>query len=489
VAAMRRRAGSRAIASGLLVSAALAGCSVSVPRHGLASINGASPGTGLAGQQGSDQGAQGGAGSGSQLAGGTSSGNPFAAGGGGLTTGSGTNSTSGTAASGATTSNSGANTSRGTTSGGTNANGKATAPGVTAKTITVSFLGGYGNSCVYANFWQGYYKDGWMTWVHDVNARGGIFGRTVVSRQVDDGCSQQGGQTACRQVIGNGSFMAVSELGATGADTAEANCLNQAHIPLFFGQPSAVDPSWSWVYVHLAPAPYSSPFVGFIQHIIHDGGGRIGIMYGSDRFNTAKRDGFLAAARAAGLNIVDQESYAPNNSNFTSQNARMSANHVSTVVFFGGIEYISANQEAQSIGWHPNWVGTDWASDEGVGICSSCYQGHKDYRWWTTTDSKAYQQFKALDDKYDPGNSSTTTTSSYYGLGVFTEKVLRDLGPSPTRAAVGPAIESITNYNNGIIGMSFRPGRHFSTPLLFPVTCCTNNSWTLMSPPGPKYSF
>jgi hypothetical protein len=67
---------------------------------------------------------------------------------------------------------------------------------------------------------------------------------------------------------------------------------------------------------------------------------------------------------------------------------------------------------------------------------------------------------------------------SYYGLGLLLGQVIRNMGANPSRSAVGPAIEAIVGYNNGILATSFGKGVHLGTVSPWPVVCCSSdNTW------------
>src|SRR5437868_6888664 len=71
------------------------------------------------------------------------------------------------------------------------------------------------------------YDRGFGTWVDDTNAHGGINGRRIVAKKVDNKDTAEGGVAACKEIQNNGSYLAVSIVGFGGADVSAADCLDQ----------------------------------------------------------------------------------------------------------------------------------------------------------------------------------------------------------------------------------------------------------------------
>src|SRR5437588_801787 len=115
-----------------------------------------------------------------------------------------------------------------TTAGGAATAPTAAGPGVTKDTITISALAGFSGN--YGAILTKIYDNGFGTWIDDVNAKGGINGRKVISKKVDNKDTVEGGVAACKEVQNNGSYLAVSIVGFGGADTAAVDCLDHAGI-------------------------------------------------------------------------------------------------------------------------------------------------------------------------------------------------------------------------------------------------------------------
>jgi len=58
------------------------------------------------------------------------------------------------------------------------------------------------------------------TWVDDVNAHGGINGRKVIAKKIDNKDTVEGGVAACKTIKTNGSYLAVSIVGSAAPTSA-----------------------------------------------------------------------------------------------------------------------------------------------------------------------------------------------------------------------------------------------------------------------------
>src|SRR5213078_3559015 len=99
----------------------------------------------------------------------------------------------------------------GSTSGGTattvagqSSSAAGTTVGVTKDTITISAMAGFSGN--YGAILTTIYDRGFGTWVDDVNAHGGIYGRKVVAKKVDNQDTVEGGVSACKTIQNNGSY-------------------------------------------------------------------------------------------------------------------------------------------------------------------------------------------------------------------------------------------------------------------------------------------
>jgi ABC-type branched-subunit amino acid transport system substrate-binding protein len=179
-----------------------------------------------------------------------------------------------------------------------------------------------------------------------------------------------------------------------------------------------------------------------------------------------------------GIKLARQEAVVTNQSSFVAELSRIRDAGAKTVVILAGInEVIGILRDARALRYEPNWTGTYWAVDETT--TPALMDGIKVIRNYATTNSPVYPAYVAKAKQYGRGDVTTSTSMALYGMGLFTGQVLQNAGPNLTRASLGPAIESIVNYNNQInMTLSFGKGVRVAEVGMWPAICCNaDNTW------------
>lgn len=346
--------------------------------------------------------------------------------------------------------------------------------GITATSVTISVLAGY--SGTYGPIFTKIVDNGLGTWVDDVNANGGIGGRKVRLKKVDNKDTAEGGIAACKEVKGNGSFFAISVAGLGGADAASAGCLDAAGITTLATELSAFDPHWNHVFSATGGPRQTVPLASFMKNVIADRAGKIGILYVKDGVFIPATRALAQEVKRIGLSLVGQEAVSPNQGSFVAELSRLRDRGATTVAIIAGVEGIGVLRDAKAIGYAPNFTGTLGFPDDGFTSASpELYAGVRAIRDYASTNSPAYKPFAAKAKKYGHDDLVNATVMALYGVGLLTERVLVNAGPHPGRGDLTGAIESIQNYNNQILALSFGPGRHEATVRMWPLKCCNGD--------------
>jgi len=451
---------------------ALVACSVSTPRHGFTAA-----GRGGTGLQAGAPGAGGGAGPGSDAAGpgvgggagagtvgaataGGAGGAPGAAA--GVRTGSGGSGRTGGPAAGAGASPSG---------------GGAPAVGVTKDAITISAIAGFSGN--YGAILTEIYDNGFGTWLDDVNAHGGIYGRKVVAKKVDNHDTVEGGVSACKEIQGNGSYLAVSIVGFGGADVSAADCLDRAGITTLGLNLSAFSPGWRHVFSAGDATKQTRPLASYIRNVIGDHG-KIAVFHTDDPLNTAARGGLVAEMQRLGMNLVHEETVAPNQGSFVAELSRTRDSGATTVALVVNTnEVLGILRDAKTIAYQPNWTGTYWDIDENTAAARTLFEGIRALRNYSSTNSPAFATYASKAKATGHGNVVNSTNMALYGIGLLTGQVLQNAGPNPTADGLPGAIEKVVNYNNQVtMALSFGPGVRVADVGMWPIQCCNpDNTW------------
>ena len=357
--------------------------------------------------------------------------------------------------------------------------------GVTKDSITISVMVGFTGQ--FGPIFTKLYENGFMVWVDDVNANGGIHGRKIIAKKADNKDTSEGGVAACKDIIANGSFLAVNILGFAGADTSAADCLDRAGIVDIGFNLSSYSPEWKNVYSAGDPSRQARPLPSFIKNVIKSTE-PVGIIYVNDPQYRAMRDPVVEELANERMKLVRQEAIVTNQSSFVAELSRLRDAGAKTVVLLvGSTDVHGILRDARALRYEPNWTGTYWAVDETS--APALMQGIQVLRNYATTNAPAFAPYVAKAKKYGRGDVTTSTSMALYGIGLFVGQVLENAGPNPTREGIAGAIESIVNYNNQInMTLSFGKGVRVAEVGMWPAVCC-NPDGTWRGTGEPKQRF
>ena len=335
--------------------------------------------------------------------------------------------------------------------------------GVTNKQITISIIGGF-TSPLGALTEQTY--NGALTWQAEVNDHGGINGRKVVLKKVDNHGTPDGAVAACKEVRSNGSFGAV-----TIEEYGEADCLDAAGIPVIDSNLPAVNPEW-----HSARAILELNDMGRVQaNYLHKTASKkkIGVIQSDDLLVSGQETAFSTQAKKLGLEIVGSEKVRESQSSFVPELQRLRDDGAQTVVMIATIGVLGILRDAKAIGYNAQFTGSGWCVDQLAAVAPDLFQGLSCLSTIATTDSPAYVAYKKASDKYGLKFANTTSAAFYADLKLFGE-VARKAGQDLTRDAMISSFSDVQNYKTGIYGpVSWGPGVVLvGTHSLFPVKCC-----------------
>ena len=347
--------------------------------------------------------------------------------------------------------------------------------GVTDKTITISAMGGFTGQ--YGPIVDNIYETGFAVWVKDVNDHGGINGRQIISKKVDTKDTVEGGVAACKQIQTNGSYLALSIVGFGGADVASTDCLDKAGITTLAFNLSSFNNKWQHTYSAGDPFKVGIPLASFIQHVI-GAKDKIGVIYiQNDPVNRAARAGLLSGMKEIGMSPIHEEPISSGQGSFVAELNRMRASGATTVALLvNGNEASGVLRDAKAIQYAPTWTGLYWTADDNSQSGAPLMQGIKAVRHWASVDSPAYKAYLAKTQEQGKHGVINSSTLALYGMGLITGKVLQNAGTTPTAASIGPAIESIVNYDDGIWHLSFGKGVKVADIAVWPMECCNSDT-------------
>jgi hypothetical protein len=259
---------------------------------------------------------------------------------------------------------------------------------------------------------------------------------------------------------------------------SSVDCLDKAGITTLGMNMSGWRNEWRHVYSAGDAGKQGTPMASFIRNVIGDANGKIGVIHVEDPVNNAVRAAVVAELKRLGMNVFHEETVQANQGSYIAELQRM-AGATTVALAVNGNEVLGILRDANAMNFKPNWTGSFWPTDEDAASRYTLYAGIKAIRNYSSTNAPAFEDYKVKATAAGHNDLQTSTTMALYGMGLAVGKALANAGPSPTREALGPGIEAITNYNNGItMTLSFGPGVRVADVGMWPLQCCNgDNTW------------
>jgi ABC-type branched-subunit amino acid transport system substrate-binding protein len=242
-------------------------------------------------------------------------------------------------------------------------------PGVTSSTITIGSSGPLtGEAAAAAGVLKG--ADGYFKYV---NARGGVNGRKIVFKYLDDGYDPARTVENVRELIQQDGVFALFSVVGTNGNLAIRDFANAAGVPQVFSAAGATTfgrdyAKYPWTIGYLPP--YAEEGEIYAKHILATSAktAKIAVLYQSDDYGKDLLAGFR---RGLGANarklIVQTVGYDPTTSDVQSQVAQLKASGANTFcVFAFGKFAIQAFVYANKLGWKPQIYVNDVASASSI---------------------------------------------------------------------------------------------------------------------------
>ncbi len=351
-----------------------------------------------------------------------------------------------------------------------------TVEGVSEDSIKVSVVAGF--SGLFGEVIQGIYVSGMETWAEEVNANGGIHGRTVELVQVDHKETPDGGVAACQEVLSNGSFTAVLVQG-TEAQAAAADCLDDAGFTnmVWTAADSFVE-SWTSSYTIFPSEEQQGVLLAqFLAAESPDA--VVGVIELTIPVYTRIGDAFVAEAQAQGLEVVDTLAVEFGQASFTPQVLRLQEAGATTVAMFVTNEAIQIATDAGQLGYTPAYTGALFEFDFVTQAAPGLLDGAAGLRLNATIDTPEYAAFQALAQKHGRSGALDGEAFLYFGYGLLLEAVLDAAGDTPTPDSLVAAIESLDGFETGVLPpITWGSGDLVGSTSMFPTVCCSpDNTW------------
>jgi branched-chain amino acid transport system substrate-binding protein len=376
------------------------------------------------------------------------------------------------ACSSSSTSSSGA----GSGSSSSNAALTASAPGITATTITIGShqpltgpaAPGYSEIAPAANAYFSY-----------VNAHGGVYGRKIVYKYLDDAYNPTTTASVVHQLVLQDNVYALFNGLGTPTHLAVVSFLNAQKVPDVFvasgcecwNDPSKYPETFGWQLDYVREGKILGQYVK--QHFA---GKKVAYFYQDDEFGMDGVKGLDYEIPSS--MVVSRQTYVPTNVNIAPQAAALRASGAQVVVAFSIPAFTALLKlDSLKLGFSPTLVVSDVGSDPitlGGLVTSFAKQGGAtvngnqlingiitdEYLPALSTSDSWYVLFKKIHDQYEP--KAPLDGNFFYGMAVaytFVQAMLK-AGRNPTRADLVSAIQAGMPQGPAVAPYSYSSNDH-----------------------------
>jgi branched-chain amino acid transport system substrate-binding protein len=336
----------------------------------------------------------------------------------------------------------------------------AATPGVTSTTITI---GGTipisGPAAAYGSVGRG--ADAYFRYV---NSRGGVFGRRIVYKFLDDEFEVSKTILLTRQLVEQDNVLAIFNSVGTEHALAIRSYLNDRKVPhLFIG--SGVSKlaterrkyPWSMGYL----PSFAGEGVIYGRHVAATRReARVAVLYENSDFGKDMLDGLRRGLGRKGK-VVATQSYEITDNDISSQMARLKSSRADTLMLFATPQFaVFGYVGAFRLGWHPRVYVTSVSISPDImkiarfatnqkhvdGSISIAFVKDPTSKLWAK--DKTVRLYKSILKRLLP-NAKAEDVFNYYGMAVAYTMVdtLRKAGRNPTRASVLRAATHLKEAN------------------------------------------
>jgi len=335
-------------------------------------------------------------------------------------------------------------------------------PGITGKTI---LLGGTsplsGPASAYASVARG--ADAYFEYV---NARGGVNGRTIVYKVVDDAYNPAQTVQATRQLVEQDKVFAVFNSLGTEHNVATRDYLNQLRVPQLFVASGATtfgrDHKRYPYTIGFQPSYQAEGWIYGTYLARTKPGAKIGVLFQNDDYGKDLLAGLRSGIARSKVKIVAAEGYEAAATDVQSQIAKLKAAGANTLALFATPKFaIQGYVFANRLGWHPLAIVNAVSSASNImtiasegntnrtvenSVSIAFLKDPTDARWRADAAMKLYRSVLA---GYARG-ANAKDVYHVYGMAVAHEtvRVLKATGKNPTRAALAAQMRKLSDASN-----------------------------------------
>jgi branched-chain amino acid transport system substrate-binding protein len=335
-------------------------------------------------------------------------------------------------------------------------------PGITAKAI---LLGGTsplsGPASAYASVARG--ADAYFKYV---NARGGVNGRTIQYKYVDDAYNPAQTVQATRQLVEQDKVFAIFNSLGTEQNVATRDYLNQVKVPQLFVASGATtfgrDFKQYPYTIGLQPSYQAEGWIYGKYLARTKPGAKIAVLFQNDDYGKDLLNGLKKGIARSKVRVVAAQGFEVTATDVQSQVAKLKGSGANTLALFATPKFaIQGYVYANRLGWRPLIINNAVSSASNIMLLAAEGGTNKavenslsivflkdptDAKWRTDAGIKLYRSVLA---KYARG-ANAKDVYHVYGMAAAYEtvKVLKAAGRTPTRAAVVAQMRKLSDASN-----------------------------------------
>ena len=303
-------------------------------------------------------------------------------------------------------------------------------------------------------------------WFDQLNAKGGVGGRQVEIRHLDDGYEPDRCVANTEKLIKDEVFALFGYIG-TPTSLAALPLATSARVPFiapFTGAMGLREPFKREAF-HLR-ASYDDETALIVKQLIELSQNRIGVFYQNDAYGKAGLSGVTKALAARQLKPVAEGTVERNSEDVAAAVAKLAKSGAQAIVQIGAYKACAAFiRQAKQAGYggkfyNVSFVGTQALADElgkdGAGVVVSQVVPSP-----YSAARPVSREFVAAAKQQGRVQANFSSMEGYLAAKLFTEGLKR-AGGKPTREALIAALESI-NEDFGGYRVSFGPGNHVAS--------------------------
>jgi branched-chain amino acid transport system substrate-binding protein len=321
-----------------------------------------------------------------------------------------------------------------------------------------------------------------------VDAKGGVLGRKITYKYVDDGYEPQRTFLDVRQLVQQDGVFAIFNSLGTSNNAAIRGFLNQAGVPQLFVASGASTfgrdyKKYPWT-IGFIPT-YSAEGKVYARYLLKNKrGAKIAVLYQDDDYGKELVSGLQTGLGPKKSLIVKKVGYDPTASDVRSEVAQLKASNAKVFMIFAfGKFAVQAFITANQLGWHPQIVVNDVAAATSLmqlsppkateGAISIVFGKDPDAPIWKR--DKGLKLFRSIMSRYAGGQ----TPNGYYAAGMAAAYTLVDTlkkaGKNLTRKSVMTAATHLSEKSNPFVLPGIRI--HTTPSYRFPISQVRLERW------------